>query len=40
MYIYLYRSFNDSSQYPIFPWVLIKYHETCVEIEDKDNILN
>ena len=31
------RSFNDISQYPVFPWILVKYKDTFSVEENKTN---
>lgn len=31
------RSFNDLTQYPVFPWVLANYHDTTVDLSDARN---
>jgi hypothetical protein len=31
------RSFNDLTQYPVFPWVLKKYHTETIDLEDPES---
>lgn len=34
------RSFNDLSQYPVFPWLLINFDSETIDLEDEDNYRN
>lgn len=34
------RSFNDLSQYPVFPWLLINFDSKEIDIEDESNYRN
>ncbi|KAL8000464.1 putative BEACH domain, concanavalin A-like lectin/glucanase domain superfamily, PH-BEACH [Plasmopara halstedii] len=31
------RSFNDLTQYPVFPWVLSNYHDATLDLSDSQN---
>ena len=34
------RSYNDLTQYPVFPWILNKFSESSIDLDKVDNYRN
>ena len=34
IYISIYRTYNDLTQYPVFPWILTDYESKTIDLND------